>query len=179
MVPPAGLEPATHELGIRRSIHLSYGGSSRSLAKRIVEGLLRTLVPTARTRRTYLAHTMQFGGNPSMPIRLTLASAMKSNSTTHRRSISGPARSSVPNRLYPGRWITRGAPRKAAYWASSREKPCRLAVNISPLQFEQDDVFSVAVDALKRAGLPPELLDLKITESLLLRDDAIASQSTS
>jgi len=52
-------------------------------------------------------------------------------------------------------------------------------VNISPLQFEQDDVFSVAVDALKRAGLPPELLDLKITESLLLRDDAIASQSTS
>ena len=58
-----------------------------------------------------------------------------------------------------GRWIIRSACQEAAYWASARDQPCRLSVNVSPLQFEQDDVFSVVVDALKRAGLPPELLD--------------------
>ena len=76
-----------------------------------------------------------------------------------------------------GRWIIQGACQEAAYWAASRDQACRLAVNVSPLQFEQDDVFSIVVDALKRAGLPPELLDLEITESLLLRDDADVSQS--
>jgi predicted signal transduction protein with EAL and GGDEF domain len=76
-----------------------------------------------------------------------------------------------------GRWVIRSACQEAAYWAASRDQPCRLAVNISPLQFEQDDVFSVVVDALKRAGLRPDLLDLEITESLLLRDDKDVSRS--
>lgn len=70
-----------------------------------------------------------------------------------------------------GRWMLMRACHEAAYWASARSRPCRLAVNISPAQFEQDDVFTAVVDALKFAGLPPELLDLEITESLLLRDD--------
>ncbi len=70
-----------------------------------------------------------------------------------------------------GRWTLMRACQEAVYWLSSRDEPIRLSVNVSPLQFEQDDVFQAVVDALKRAGLPPELLDLEITESLLLRDD--------
>ena len=56
-------------------------------------------------------------------------------------------------------------------------EPCRLAVNVSPIQFEQDDVFTAVVDALKLAGLPPDMLDLEITEGLLLRDDAEIGQA--
>ena len=70
-----------------------------------------------------------------------------------------------------GRWTLIKACQEAAHWMSSSEEPIRLAVNISPLQFDQDDVFSAVVDALKQAGLPPDLLDLEITEGLLLRDD--------
>ena len=70
-----------------------------------------------------------------------------------------------------GRWALQHACQEAAYWASAREVPCRLSVNVSPLQFEQGDVFTTVVESLKRAGLPPEMLDLEITESLLLRDD--------
>jgi diguanylate cyclase (GGDEF)-like protein len=69
------------------------------------------------------------------------------------------------------RWTLRRACQEAAYWASSLPDPCRLAVNVSPVQFEQDDVFTAVVEALKTAALPPELLDLEITESLLLRED--------
>jgi EAL domain-containing protein (putative c-di-GMP-specific phosphodiesterase class I) len=76
-----------------------------------------------------------------------------------------------------GRWTLEQACKEAAYWAASRKSPCRLSVNLSPVQFQQDDVFTAVVDALKRTGLPPDLLDLEITESVLLRDDAQASQS--
>ncbi len=74
-----------------------------------------------------------------------------------------------------GRWVLRHACREAAGWAT--ETPCRLSVNVSPVQFEHDDVFTAVVDALKEAGLPPERLDLEITEALLLRDDAETAQS--
>jgi len=70
-----------------------------------------------------------------------------------------------------GRWTLMRACKEAAYWLSSREETIRLSVNISPVQFEQDDVFSAVVDALKISGFPPDLLDLEITESLLLRED--------
>jgi diguanylate cyclase (GGDEF)-like protein len=76
-----------------------------------------------------------------------------------------------------GRWALEQACREAAYWAASRKEPCRLSVNLSSVQFQQDDVFTAVVDALKRTGFSPDLLDLEITESLLLRDDAAASQA--
>lgn len=71
-----------------------------------------------------------------------------------------------------GRWTLNRACQEASVWATSQEEPCRLSVNVSPVQFEQDDVFTTVVEALKGAGLPPELLDLEITEGLLLRDDS-------
>ncbi len=71
-----------------------------------------------------------------------------------------------------GRWTLMQACREAASWRALRpDDPVRLSVNISPVQFEQDDVFSAVVEALKVSGLPPEQLDLEITENLLLRDD--------
>ena len=76
-----------------------------------------------------------------------------------------------------GRWTLNQACREAALWASSQEEQCRLSVNVSPLQFEQDDVFTTVVDALKNAGLSPQLLDLEITEGLLLRDDSEIGRS--
>ena len=76
-----------------------------------------------------------------------------------------------------GRWTLTHACKEAAYWAASRKDPCRLSVNVSPVQFQQDDVFAAVVDALKQTGFPPDRLDLEITEGLLLRDDSQAAQS--
>ncbi|MBW2499677.1 MAG: EAL domain-containing protein [Deltaproteobacteria bacterium] len=76
-----------------------------------------------------------------------------------------------------GRWVLRHARKEAAAWPSDGGAACRLAVNVSPVQFEQDDVFTAVVDALKHAGLPPESLDLEITKNLLLREDPTTSQA--
>ncbi|GEM_PF-2740932 len=76
-----------------------------------------------------------------------------------------------------GRWSLLRACQEASMWLALREEPIRLSVNVSPLQFEQDDVFTAVVEALKHSGLPPDLLDLEITESLLLRDDSETAQS--
>ncbi|MEE8166612.1 MAG: GGDEF domain-containing phosphodiesterase, partial [Myxococcota bacterium] len=76
-----------------------------------------------------------------------------------------------------GRWTLNHACQEAAYWTSSMKDPCRLSVNVSPVQFQQDDLFGAVIDALKLSGLPPEMLDLEITESLLLQDDAGIGQA--
>jgi diguanylate cyclase (GGDEF)-like protein len=68
-----------------------------------------------------------------------------------------------------GDWTLRRACRLAAAWPMSRDQRCRLSVNLSPAQFDHHDLFDVIIDALKTSGFAPELLDLEITESLLLR----------
>jgi diguanylate cyclase (GGDEF)-like protein/PAS domain S-box-containing protein len=46
----------------------------------------------------------------------------------------------------------------------------RLAVNLSPILVERDDFVEVVLDTLERTGFPPELLELELTESLLMSD---------
>lgn len=45
---------------------------------------------------------------------------------------------------------------------------CRIAVNVSPTQFELDDVPALVARALEQSGLAPERLDIEITEGVFL-----------
>ncbi|MBY0401572.1 EAL domain-containing protein [Myxococcota bacterium] len=76
-----------------------------------------------------------------------------------------------------GRWALVQACREAALWIGTEPEGLRLSVNLSPVQFQQDDVFTAVVETLKQTGFPPDRLDLEITETLLLRDDSQAFQS--
>ena len=67
-----------------------------------------------------------------------------------------------------GAWSIRQACRDAANWPV----PARVAVNLSAVQFGADDLCRVARDALADAGLASDRLELEVTESLLLADDA-------
>jgi diguanylate cyclase (GGDEF)-like protein/PAS domain S-box-containing protein len=63
-----------------------------------------------------------------------------------------------------GAWVLRQACDEAATWC----KPIRVAVNLSPVQFH-DPCFLLTVDeALAASGLPPDRLELEITESLFI-----------
>ncbi len=65
-----------------------------------------------------------------------------------------------------GEWALRQACADAAQWRNNLS----VAVNLSPVQFRSTGLISVVVTALSASGLPPERLELEITESVLLRN---------
>jgi diguanylate cyclase (GGDEF)-like protein len=67
-----------------------------------------------------------------------------------------------------GEWIIRKACSDAARWPSH----IKLAVNLSPAQFLNDNLVDVVVHALESSGIAPERLELEITESVLLQKSA-------
>jgi diguanylate cyclase len=69
-----------------------------------------------------------------------------------------------------GAWVVREACRQAAAWQDRFEHGFRVSVNLSPVQFRRGDIESVLLNALDAAGLPPERLEVEITESMLVED---------
>ena len=67
-----------------------------------------------------------------------------------------------------GEWILRQACADAGKWPSR----FKVAVNLSPTQFKHGDLLSVLKSALNDTGLPPQRLELEITEWVLLENNA-------
>jgi len=65
-----------------------------------------------------------------------------------------------------GEWVLREACATAAKWA----EPLTVAVNLSPAQFRKANLIDTVADAIAAAGLPPERLELEITEAVLMGD---------
>ncbi|HEY5713700.1 MAG TPA: EAL domain-containing protein [Allosphingosinicella sp.] len=65
-----------------------------------------------------------------------------------------------------GEWVLREACREAGGWSP----PLKLAVNVSPLQFMQDDLVGLVESILAETALAPSRLDLEVTEGLLIGD---------
>jgi EAL domain-containing protein (putative c-di-GMP-specific phosphodiesterase class I) len=74
-----------------------------------------------------------------------------------------------------GDWVLAQAVRQAAAWRS-RGMPLKVAVNVSALQFQQADFVDRVAAALREADLPGGLLELELTESILVRDAGEALQ---
>lgn len=66
-----------------------------------------------------------------------------------------------------GRWVLRTALSEAAGWPDR----LHLAVNISPLQFQQPGFLAGVDAALAETGFPADRLELEITETVLMRDN--------
>jgi diguanylate cyclase (GGDEF)-like protein len=66
-----------------------------------------------------------------------------------------------------GEWVIRQACAEAMRWPSE----LRVAVNVSPVQFRTKSLVSAVVSALAASGLRPDLLELEITESVLMANN--------
>ncbi|WP_116472500.1 putative bifunctional diguanylate cyclase/phosphodiesterase [Zobellella maritima] len=69
-----------------------------------------------------------------------------------------------------GEWVLNTACRQAKAWQMMGLPPLKMAVNLSALQFRQSGLVAQIANVLRVTGLPPQYLELELTESLLMRD---------
>jgi diguanylate cyclase (GGDEF)-like protein len=69
-----------------------------------------------------------------------------------------------------GRWVLREACAQAMRWQGRGLNPLSVAVNLSPRQFADEHLLSDIDEALERSGLSAQLLQLEVTESMVMRN---------
>jgi len=75
-----------------------------------------------------------------------------------------------------GEWVLTQACRCARSWETTLEPPPRVAVNVSSRQFHKGQIQTSVVKALAASGLPASCLELEITESSMLENEATAQR---
>ncbi len=68
-----------------------------------------------------------------------------------------------------GEWVIEATCRQLRAWLDAGLEPVKVAVNLSPRQFSQNLPRTV-MGYLKRYDVPPDLLELEITESMLMHN---------
>lgn len=67
-------------------------------------------------------------------------------------------------------WVLRQACEQAQAWRTMGLAPLRISVNISAIDFRQREFVDNLAAILKQTGLPPNQLELEITESVLMQN---------
>ncbi|MEH3087013.1 MAG: EAL domain-containing protein [Xylophilus ampelinus] len=68
-----------------------------------------------------------------------------------------------------GAWVLREAARQAAEWERAGT-PVVVSVNVSAMQFRQADFLDRVRGVLEESGLSPHLMELELTETILVQD---------
>jgi len=69
-----------------------------------------------------------------------------------------------------GEWVLRQAVRQAKQWLHEGLAPLIMAVNLSAVQFRHPDLPNLVSRILEEEGLPPEYLELELTEGVAMHD---------
>lgn len=70
-----------------------------------------------------------------------------------------------------GEWVLNEACRQAQEWHQTTGGAAMvIAVNLSSLQFKRGNIVETVARALEKSGLPASLLELELTESIMLQD---------
>ncbi len=72
-----------------------------------------------------------------------------------------------------GLWVLKAACHQAKTWEQSGKK-IPISINISAKQFSQPDLYRIISHALYTEKLSPEMLELEITETMIMEDPEIA-----
>jgi diguanylate cyclase (GGDEF)-like protein/PAS domain S-box-containing protein len=75
-----------------------------------------------------------------------------------------------------GQWVLRTACEQNMAWRKRGMRSVVMSVNISPRQFKEPSLLGDIAGVLKDTGMPAELLELEITESMLMQHVDIAAE---
>lgn len=73
-----------------------------------------------------------------------------------------------------GDWALREACLQNARWIKEGLTPTRVAVNLSGYQLQQKDLVEKVARTLEETGLPPEYLELEVTETVIMQNPDFA-----
>jgi diguanylate cyclase (GGDEF)-like protein/PAS domain S-box-containing protein len=68
-----------------------------------------------------------------------------------------------------GKWVLRESCRQAKAWQDAGLPPIEMAVNVSSVEFRNDEFLESICTILKETGLAPSCLELELTESVLMQ----------
>jgi len=69
-----------------------------------------------------------------------------------------------------GRWVLKEACAQNVAWQRRGLRPVSMAVNLSPRQFADEHLLQDIDEALAASGMSPVLLQLEVTESMVMRN---------
>ncbi len=69
-----------------------------------------------------------------------------------------------------GEWVIQEVCRQAKHWYNIGLLQFAVAINVSSIQFKRGNIDHLVLGALSASGLPPQYLELELTESLLIDD---------
>jgi diguanylate cyclase len=78
-----------------------------------------------------------------------------------------------------GEWVLRAACTQVRAWVLEGLPPVRVAVNVSGLQLVQPDFPATVARVLAETQLQPRMLELEITETIIVQDEARAIRAIS
>jgi diguanylate cyclase (GGDEF)-like protein len=76
-----------------------------------------------------------------------------------------------------GEWVLRTACRQAKAWVDEGLPMVRMAVNVSGQQFVLREFPQLVASIIQETGIEPSMLELEITESVVMKDEAWAEQA--
>jgi diguanylate cyclase (GGDEF)-like protein len=76
-----------------------------------------------------------------------------------------------------GEWVLRNACAQAKSWVDEGLPVARMAVNVSGRQFVLRDFPQLVAAVIEESGIEPSMLELEITESVVMQDEAWAEQA--
>lgn len=69
-----------------------------------------------------------------------------------------------------GEWVLRNACEQNQSWLQAGFSPIRMGVNLSARQFQEANLVEMVGETLARTGLPADLLELEITETIAMQN---------
>ncbi|MBT1075650.1 putative bifunctional diguanylate cyclase/phosphodiesterase [Geobacter grbiciae] len=74
-----------------------------------------------------------------------------------------------------GRWVLEEACRQGAQWQRDGLPPLQIGVNLCARQFTHEEIVGTVNDVLQKTGLPSELLEIELTETMLMDSETAVS----